>query len=60
MDNINDISKIDTWDEYKTYVKAVDPEAKADLEEAEQLVSIVSTVIARRNELGISQRAVTK
>ncbi|MEE0954808.1 MAG: helix-turn-helix transcriptional regulator [Eubacterium sp.] len=44
------------WDEYKSKVKAADPIAKEDLEEAEARASIVSTMIERRTELGISQR----
>ena len=45
-----------TWDDYKKHVKAIDPVAKADLENIEELTSIVSSLIAKRTELGISQR----
>ena len=45
-----------TWNDYKNHVKAVDPVAKADLENIEELTSIVSSLIAKRTELGISQR----
>jgi len=52
----NNINGVRTWDDYKTYVKDSDPIMKQDIEEAEQMASIVSAVIERRNELGISQR----
>lgn len=45
-----------TWTDYKDYVKAVDPEGKKDIEEAENLAAIVGAMIAQRNALGISQR----
>lgn len=45
-----------TWNDYKNHVKAIDPVAKADLENIEELTSIVSSLIAKRTELGISQR----
>lgn len=44
------------WDEYKRKVKATDPIAKEDLEEAETRASIISAMIEKRTELGISQR----
>lgn len=44
------------WDEYKEKVKAIDPIAKEDIEEAEARASIVSAMIEKRNELGLSQR----
>ncbi len=44
------------WDEYKSKVKATDPIAKEDLEEAETRASIISAMIEKRTELGISQR----
>ena len=45
-----------TWEDYKTHVKAIDPEAKKDLEEAEDLAEIVNAVTAQRQALGLSQR----
>ena len=45
-----------TWEDYKNHVKAIDPIAKADMENIEELSSIVSSLIAKRTELGISQR----
>lgn len=45
-----------TWDDYKEYAKACDPESKKDIEEIEALATIVGTMIEQRNTLGISQR----
>ena len=45
-----------TWNDYKEYIKAIDPEGKKDIEELEVLASIVSAIIEKRNELGLSQR----
>lgn len=45
-----------TWNDYKEYVKEVDPESRKTMEEVEALSSIVSTIIRQRNTLGISQR----
>lgn len=45
-----------TWNDYKEHVKAVDPEAKKDIEEIECLSSIITAVSNQRNALGISQR----
>ncbi len=45
-----------TWEDYKNHVKSIDPVAKEDIENIEELTSIVSSLIAKRTELGISQR----
>lgn len=45
-----------TWNDYKDYVKAADPEAKQDLGEVEALSQIVSAMVAQRHTLGLSQR----
>lgn len=45
-----------TWNDYKQHVKNVDSVAQKDMEEMEELSSIISAIIARRTELGISQR----
>lgn len=45
-----------TWNDYKNYVKATDPQTKKDLEEIESIASIVGALIEQRNALGISQR----
>ena len=44
------------WNDYKNYVKNIDQYASGDIEEAEQLAYIISTIIDRRKELGLSQR----
>lgn len=45
-----------TWNDYKEHVKTIDTESKKDIEEAENLASIVGAIIEQRNALGISQR----
>ena len=45
-----------TWNDYKDHVKSIDPEAKKDIEEAEELASIVGAVTAQRKALCLSQR----
>lgn len=49
-----------TWNEYKEYVKNVDPEAFEDIKEAEELAYIISAIIDRRKKLGLSQRDLAK
>lgn len=49
-----------TWNDYKYYVKNIDQDASEDIEEAEQLAYIISTIIDRRKELGLSQRNLAK
>lgn len=48
------------WNNYKDYVKSIDQEAFDDIEEAEQLAYIISAIIGRRKELGLSQRDLAK
>lgn len=45
-----------TWNEYKDYVKTVDPASGKVLSDVEEQAAIISAVIQRRNELGMSQR----
>ena len=45
-----------TWDEYKNEVKSNDTDAKKIIEEAETKSAIITAMISRRNDLGISQR----
>ena len=45
-----------TWEDYKNDAKSKDPEAKAILEEAEAKSAIITAMINRRNDLGLSQR----
>ena len=49
-----------TWEDYKNHVKSIDSENRHDIEQLEELSSIVSSIIKRRNELGISQRALAE
>ena len=45
-----------TWDAYKDHVKKVDSDAKRDIEEMENIAAIVSKMVEKRNDLGITQR----
>jgi len=45
-----------TWNDYKAYVKANDPDIARELEEAEALSAIISAVVEQRRSLGLSQR----
>lgn len=45
-----------TWNDYKDYVRTVDAVASKDLEEIEEQSAIISAVIKKRTELGMSQR----
>ncbi|MCH5341102.1 MAG: helix-turn-helix domain-containing protein [Acetatifactor sp.] len=45
-----------TWDEYKDYVKGLDPDSKKEMEEIEDLSALISAVIKQRNDLGMTQR----
>lgn len=49
-----------TWNDYKDYLNSIDQDASEDIEEAEQLAYIISTIIDRRKELGLSQRDFAK
>lgn len=45
-----------TWEDYKNHVKAINEEERHNIEEIEEVSEIVSSIIRRRQELGISQR----
>jgi predicted transcriptional regulator len=45
-----------TWNDYKNYVKKNDPEIGKDIEDIENISAIISAMIAKRNDLGLSQR----
>lgn len=47
---------MNTWEDYKNHVKATDHAIKSDIEIIEELTSLISSIIAKRNELGMSQR----
>ena len=49
-----------TWEDYKNHVKSVSEEERRNMEEIEEVSTIVSSMIRRRQELGISQRALAK
>ena len=45
-----------TWSDYKKYVKHVDPEMGKEIADIEAQAEIISAMIKQRNELGLSQR----
>ena len=49
-----------TWNDYKTYVKTVDPTIAKDIEEIETISAIVTAMIQQRKNLGLSQRDLAK
>lgn len=49
-----------TWDDYKNHVKAINEKEHRNMEEIEEVSDIVSSIIRRRQELGISQRALAE
>ena len=49
-----------TWEDYKNHVKAINEEERRNMEEIEEISTIVSSIIKRRQELGISQRSLAE
>ena len=45
-----------TWEQLKKDIKKIDPILEQDVEEIEIMSEIVSAIIDKRNELGLSQR----
>ena len=45
-----------TWEDFKNDAKTLNPTTKENIEEMETLAAIISAIIEKRNELGISQR----
>ena len=45
-----------TWNDYKEYVRKIDPASGRDMTEIEEQAKIISAVIEQRNALGLSQR----
>ena len=45
-----------TWNDYKAHVRSVDPEVARDIDEAENISSIVTAMVKQRNAMGLSQR----
>lgn len=44
------------WNNYKDYVKNVDESSRKEMESIEILADLISEIIEKRNELGLSQR----
>ena len=44
-----------TWNDYKEHVRTVDPEIRKDIDEVENISSIVSVIVEQRTSLGLSQ-----
>lgn len=50
-----------TWEGYKKKIKESDDEQlKQDMQEMEELTELMTTIIQRRQELGLSQRELAK
>ena len=49
-----------TWDEYKAEAKARDPVTKQILEQTDIEARVISAIIKRRNEMGLSQQEVAE
>lgn len=49
-----------TWEDYKNHVKSISEEERRNMEEIEEVSNIVSSIIRRRQELGISQRTLAE
>ena len=45
-----------TWEDYLKEAEKISPIVKADIEEMEVLATIISSIIEKRYELGITQR----
>lgn len=45
-----------TWEDFKNNAKEISTITKENIEEMEDLANIISTIIEKRNELGMSQR----
>ena len=48
------------WNDYKEHVKACSEDDRRNMEEIEAVADIVSSLIKRRQELGLSQRALAE
>lgn len=49
-----------TLDDYKRHVKDISDQDKRNMEEIEEAAAIVAALIKRRQELGLSQRALAE
>lgn len=50
------LNDYETWNDYKEHVRTVDPEIGKDIDEVENISSIVSAMVEQRTSLGLSQR----
>lgn len=53
------LNNVKTWNDYKEHVRTVDPEIVKDIDEVENISSIVSAMVEQRTSLGLSQRELT-
>ncbi|WP_270420208.1 helix-turn-helix domain-containing protein [Acidaminococcus massiliensis] len=49
-----------TWEDYRNHVKSISEEERRNMEKIEEVSNIVSSIIRRRQELGISQRTLAE
>lgn len=49
-----------TWEDYKNHVKEASPQERANMEQIEEVASIIGGMVMRREELGLSQRELAK
>lgn len=47
---------MNTWDDYKEYVKGINADEKKNMEKIEAMAAIVGALVQQRNALGLSQR----
>ena len=45
-----------TWDDYKEHIRTISPDDATEIAEIETLSAIISQVILKRTNMGISQR----
>ncbi|MBQ8559802.1 MAG: helix-turn-helix transcriptional regulator [Tyzzerella sp.] len=45
-----------TWEDYKKHAKSIDSQIQKDFEEVEEVAVIISAMVKRRNNLGLTQR----
>ena len=48
------------WNDYKNHVRTINPEIGKDIDEVEAISQIVGTMIERRHDLDLSQRALAE
>ena len=45
-----------TWENYKEYIKSLDPPSSQDIADMEEQAKIISALVTQRKALGLSQR----